>query len=120
MGIFPTDDPRYAATYAEEAAMVDAAELIASALDERGITRADLARALGVSRSEITARLRGERNMTVRSLAATLHALGKQIELSVRPEPDEPTRLADAWRPRPEDEPGFDHPVYVDGWVQRA
>lgn len=87
MAIFPIDEPEYAGIYAEEAAMVDAAELIADALSESGMSRVELARILQVSRSEITARLRGERNITVRSLAATLHALGRQIEFRSIPEP---------------------------------
>lgn len=81
MGLFPIDEPRYAAIYAEEAAMVDASELIAEALERSGMSQADLARALGVSRSEITARLQGERNITVRTLAQTLHALGSSLSL---------------------------------------
>lgn len=81
MGLFPLDEPRYSAIYAEEAAMVDAAELIAEALETSGMSQADLARALGISRSEVTARLRGERNITVRKLAETLHALGNSLTL---------------------------------------
>ena len=81
--VFPTGDPTYASTYAEESAMVEASEIIASALERSGMSRAELARALGVSRSEVTARLAGERNITVRKLAATLHALGQKLELSV-------------------------------------
>lgn len=94
MGLFPTDDPEYSAVYAEEAAMVDASELIASALEASGMSQAALARALKVSRSEITERLRGDRNITVRNLAATLHALGADLELSVRL----PARLQSAAR----------------------
>ena len=83
MGLFPTDDPDYSAVYAEESAMVDASEIIAEALEASGMSQAALARALGVARSEITERLRGNRNITVRNLAATLHALGATLELSV-------------------------------------
>ncbi|MFC9560032.1 helix-turn-helix domain-containing protein [Agromyces sp. NPDC056965] len=83
MGLFPMEDPAYAATYAQEAAMVDASELIARALEDADVTPAELARLLNVSRSEITARLRGERNITVRKLAQTLHALGAELELGV-------------------------------------
>jgi transcriptional regulator with XRE-family HTH domain len=85
MAIFPTDDPQYAETFAAEAAMVDASELIAAALERSGMTQAQLARALRVSRSEITARLRGERNITLRSLALTLHAMGERLTLSSAP-----------------------------------
>lgn len=103
MGLFPIDDPNYAATYAEESAMVDAAEIIADALEKSGISRAELARRLGVSRSEVTSRLVGERNITVRKLAATLHALGSTLELrasrpeAMRPEP----RLSERWQATP-------------------
>jgi len=85
MGLFPSDDPQYAAIYATEAAMVDASELIAHALETSGMTQADLARKLNVSPSEITSRLRGERNITVSSLAKTLHALGQELELRLVP-----------------------------------
>ena len=80
--VFPVGDANYDAIYAEESAMVDASEIIAAALDDSGMSRTELARALGVNKSEITARLTGERNITVRKLAATLHALGATLELS--------------------------------------
>jgi len=82
MAIFPTDDPQYASVFAAEAAMVDASELIAAALERSGMSQAQLARALGVSRSEITARLQGERNITLRTLALTLHAMGERLHLA--------------------------------------
>ena len=78
---FPVGDAEYDAVYAEEAAMVDASELIAAALVASGKTKTELARDLGVSKSEISARLAGERNITVRTLAATLHALGEKLDL---------------------------------------
>lgn len=84
MGPFPSGDARYSAVYAQEAAMVDAAELIAEALERSGMSQAELARALGIARSEVTARLRGERNITVRKLAETLHALDSTLELTAR------------------------------------
>lgn len=77
------DDPEYARTYAEESALADASELIAEAMEHAGVTNADLARRLKVSRSEVTARLRGDRNLTLRKLAATLHALGSRLELGM-------------------------------------
>ncbi|WP_194421836.1 helix-turn-helix domain-containing protein [Microbacterium abyssi] len=84
MGLFPTDDPQYKAVYAEEAAMVDASEIIARALEASGLSRADLARSLNVTRSEVTERLRGDRNITIRNLAATLHALGAELQVGAR------------------------------------
>ncbi|WP_166430003.1 helix-turn-helix domain-containing protein [Nesterenkonia sphaerica] len=87
MGLFDQDmkDPQYRRTYAQEAAMVDSSELIADALERSGITRTALAKALNVSKSEVSNRLRGERNITVRKLADTLHALGFELILSSRP-----------------------------------
>lgn len=82
MALFPTQSPAFDSVYAEEAAMVEAAEAIAVALEHAGITRAELAERLGVSRAEITHRLQGERNITVRKLAATLHALGAELHIA--------------------------------------
>lgn len=79
--VFPVGNAEYDAVYAQEAAMIDAAELIARALEASGLSRADLARRLGVSRAEVTARLKGERNITVRTLAETLHVLGETLKI---------------------------------------
>lgn len=82
--VFPVGDAKFEAVYAQEAAMVDASELIALAMEKAGVGRADLARTLRVPRSEITARLSGDRNITVRNLAKTLHALGAKLVLDVK------------------------------------
>lgn len=96
--VFPVGDADYDAIYAQEAAMVDASELIARALEMSGMTRADLARRLGVSRAEITARLKGERNITVRTLAETLHALGEKLVLETTPPRSEQRSRDREWR----------------------
>lgn len=97
--IFPVGAPEYDALYAQEAAMVDAAELIAGALEASGMSRADLARALNISRAEVTARLKGERNITVRKLAETLHAMGETLTLgSERIALDRGRRRARTWQ----------------------
>jgi transcriptional regulator with XRE-family HTH domain len=67
---------------AEERLIVDATEEVAGALAERGWTRARLAAALGVRPSEITQRLRGQRNLTLRSVAAMLDALDFDVEIT--------------------------------------
>lgn len=120
MPIFPMDDPAYANVYAEESAMVDASELIADALEDSGLSQAALARALGVSRSEITARLRGERNITVRSLAATLHALGRQVEFKSVAEPtSDRSRSYQNWHV-PSEESGHVEVIRADSsrWIE--
>lgn len=81
MGIFDMDDAEYASTFAEEAAMVDASELIAKALERNGMASNELAAALGIDEAEVIAFLTGEQNITVRQLAKTLHVLGGRLEL---------------------------------------
>ena len=98
--VFPIGDAEYDAVYAQEAAMVDASELIARALESSGMSRADLARLLGVSRGEVTERLKGERNITVRKLAETLHALGQRLTLDAEATVDARIRRARHWRLR--------------------
>lgn len=96
MAIFSNDSAGYRAVYAEESAMIDASELIAEALEISGMSRSELARALGVPKSEITARLKGERNITVRKLARTLHAMDTQLQLSIKAKkPTTPTVVAE-------------------------
>ena len=101
MGIFPVGDSQYDAILARESALVDAAELIAEALERSGLNQSQLARLLGVGRSEITARLRGTRNMTVKSLAETLHAMDCRLQLSLEESDDSerPSSSLDGWRP---------------------
>lgn len=69
---------------AEERAVVEAAELVSGAIEARRSTRKALAEMLGIARSEITQRLSGRRNLTVRSLAAMLHELGFELQLRIR------------------------------------
>lgn len=83
--LFPMNDPEYARVYSEEASMVDASELIAEAMESAGVNQAELARRLRIGRSEMNARLSGDRNITVRKLASTLHAVGWRLEISGRP-----------------------------------
>lgn len=66
---------------AEERALVEATELIADRLEERDIKRSDLAARLGIGRSEITQRLSGKRNLSIKTLAAMLHELGYRIRI---------------------------------------
>lgn len=84
--VFPVGDAEFGAVYAEEAAMVDASELIALAMEKANVGRSELGRMLKISRSEVTARLAGDRNITVRNLAKTLHALGARLVLDIEVE----------------------------------
>jgi transcriptional regulator with XRE-family HTH domain len=102
-----SDSPKEYQAYVEERLIADVTELITDALEERGWTQAQLAERLGVQPSEITQRLRGKRNLTLRSLATMLDALGYDIEIrkvdrAIRPVPtshsEESSRLGEVRR----------------------
>jgi len=78
------ETPESLRALAEERALVDAAELVSEGIEARETSRRALADKLGVARSEITQRLSGKRNLTVRSLAAMLHELDYDLQLRVR------------------------------------
>ena len=65
--------------FAEEAFVVEVQGLLHEIMQERDISRADLARAMGVSRPRISQIFSDEcKNLTVRLLARVMHALGEQ------------------------------------------
>lgn len=76
------DTPDRRRLFAEEELLLAATELVAEAIHERGITRQELARRLDVQPSEITQRLTGARNMTLRTFAGMMDALGFKVILS--------------------------------------
>ena len=53
----------------------------------RGLSKADLARAMGRDRAFVTRKLAGSSNMTLETLAAIAHALGRRVDVSV-PSPE--------------------------------
>ena len=67
----------------QEKLLLEASEAVCRALDERGMSRSELAKLLSVRASEITQRLSGGRNLTLRTLAEMLDLLGYDVHLSV-------------------------------------
>jgi transcriptional regulator with XRE-family HTH domain len=67
----------------QERLLLEASEAVCRALADRGVTRGDLAKLLGVRASEVTQRLSGGRNLTLRTLAEMLDALGYDVHLSL-------------------------------------
>ena len=66
------------AIFAEEAFVVEAQVLLHEIMEDKGVSRADLARAMNVSRARITQIFSDEcKNFTVRLLAKAMHALGE-------------------------------------------
>ena len=71
-----TRTPEARKRYEEERLILWTTEAICEAMEEQGLTRAQLAEQLGTSRSNITQLLSGSRNMTLRSLASLAYACG--------------------------------------------
>jgi plasmid maintenance system antidote protein VapI len=65
---------------AEEHVILAASELVAEALETRGENRTWLAEKLGVKLAEVSQRLSGRRNLTLKSFAGMLHELGFGLE----------------------------------------
>ena len=62
-------------------------ECIAQAMEGQKKSKADLARALGTSRANITQLLRGDRNPTLRTLADLAFACHSRIDIRLVPLP---------------------------------
>lgn len=92
MGSWFRETPESVRLLAEEAALLEASEVVAACLDQRQVSRSILAERLGVSRSEVTQRLNGKRNLTVRTLGAMLHALGYRLRLETEDLADQKPR----------------------------
>ena len=75
-----TESPEARKRYEEERLILSTTEAIWKAMDDAGLTRADLAARLGTSRANVTQLLSGNRNMTLRSLAGLAHACGMRAE----------------------------------------
>lgn len=67
--------------YAEVSAREDAAQLVFEAMQQREMSRADLARCLGKNRSYVTKLLSGEENLSVGNLEKILRKLGCRLRL---------------------------------------
>jgi AraC-like DNA-binding protein len=72
----------------EERVLLEMSELVCEALERRGLSRSALADRLEISRSEVSQRLGGQRNLSLRSLASMPSISGSRRDLST----DVPTR----------------------------
>lgn len=66
---------------AEEDFVIDAQFLIQELMNEHGLSRADLAKKLGVSKARLTQMMKPDANPTMRSVARVAHALGEKVRL---------------------------------------
>jgi len=76
---------RRSADYHLERLLLDINEQICGLMSGQGISRSELAARLNVSRAWVTKLLRGDRNVTLRSLVTVAHELGFRMELGLIP-----------------------------------
>lgn len=77
--------PESEAVLAEERLMLSATEALEEAMATTGTKKHQLAELLNVAPAEISQRLSGRRNLTLRTLARMMHVLGMRVELSLTP-----------------------------------
>jgi transcriptional regulator with XRE-family HTH domain len=80
-------DPKRRRIYEREALAFEASELISRLMEEQQVSKTDLARLVGTSKSHVTQLLSGSRNMTVHTLADLAFALGHKVEIRSLPRP---------------------------------
>jgi transcriptional regulator with XRE-family HTH domain len=79
------ESPEFRKLYAVEGLVTEAGEFIARLMEERKVSKAELARRMGRSRAYITQLLSGSTNLTVRTLAEVAYALGVEVKLESVP-----------------------------------
>ena len=79
-------DPEFKKQYAVEGFIGDTAELIWQLLVLRNMKQADLARLLNKTPAFVSQLLNGKANMTVRTLAEVVYALGATVQINARDE----------------------------------
>ncbi len=73
----------YRSLLAGERLVVEASEAVHEAMERAGVNKKQLAARLDVRPSEISQRLSGRRNLTLRSFAAMMEALGVRAKLTI-------------------------------------
>lgn len=68
-----------------EAAMLAFTEQIVKAMDATGLNRSELARRAGLDPAQITRILRGDHNVTARTMGRLVAALGGRLSIAIHP-----------------------------------
>jgi transcriptional regulator with XRE-family HTH domain len=86
-------DPEFRKEFAVEKFILACTEAISVAMDRQEVSKAELARRLGKSRSWVTQLLSGGRNVTARTLAEVAYALDLELVLDAKPAHPEKKRV---------------------------
>lgn len=76
---------QYSVEFQTELSIIDLNEKIIAKMAERKVSRAELARRLGVSKAFITKMLNGNPNMTIKTINSLALALDCQLYLDLKP-----------------------------------
>ncbi|HYB91384.1 MAG TPA: helix-turn-helix transcriptional regulator [Candidatus Binataceae bacterium] len=71
----------------QEKLILEVTEALSQAIEERGLTRSEVARRLGKTKGFVSQLLAGGRNLTLRTVADVADAIGISLEVQVR-DPD--------------------------------
>jgi transcriptional regulator with XRE-family HTH domain len=109
----PTDVDRFANSSSkrrrllrQEELILDVTELLSGALEERHLTKSDLAEKLGKTKGFVTQVLSGNRNLTLRTIADIADALAFRIRMrreklpGIQTAPARESRASDARKPK--------------------
>lgn len=64
--------------------LMEITEMLCAAMQEQGVSRADLAKRLGVTKGSVSQMLNGDRNLTVNSISDILFELGLALDARCR------------------------------------
>ena len=80
-------DPKFNRGFLQEKAMLAFSELVLGLLKQKGMSRLQLARAVGISRKQLSAMLNCEEGaeITIRQASDILYVLGKELEFKIVP-----------------------------------
>ena len=76
------DDPEFRKLLAQEELILEVTEVLCGLLEQEKITKKELADRLGKTKGFISQLLNGGRNLTLRTVADILHALGYKVSLT--------------------------------------
>lgn len=79
------EQPENRRIFEQERLLVDATELLSTVMETTGTKRADLAQRLGKSKAYVTQILRGNQNLTLKTLADAFFALDHRLLVVAEP-----------------------------------
>ncbi len=79
--LMPLDKDEIRRLQAEENLIIDAQFLIQSLMNEKNMTKADVAKTLGLSKARLSQIMGTNSNLTLRVLARIIDALGESVEI---------------------------------------